>query len=159
MELKKLAEECGFPKLEILVDEWGLSTEGFTSAEQSPPLVFRNTELYASGYAHLINVYTRKKVPVSRQMICLSGQHNLEKDFHGYRNFFTLSGFPKPIYNAYALAAKLGDYLLESPEFDEKNEIGITLIASTSLIIMVGVSLETVKALNVEMNLRKRKNF
>lgn len=125
MELKKLAEECGFPKLEILVDEWGLSTEGFTSAEQSPPLVFRNTELYASGYAHLINVYTRKKVPVSRQMICLSGQHNLEKDFHGYRNFFTLSGFPKPIYNAYALAAKLGDYLLESPEFDEKNEIGI----------------------------------
>lgn len=39
------------------------------------------------------------------------------------------------------------------------NLLGITLIASTSLIIMVGVSLETVKALNVEMNLRKRKNF
>ena len=39
------------------------------------------------------------------------------------------------------------------------NLLGITLVASSSLIIMVGVSLETVKALNVEMNLRKRKNF
>lgn len=37
--------------------------------------------------------------------------------------------------------------------------LGLTLIAATSLIIMVGVSLETVKALNVEVNLRKKRNF
>ena len=45
------------------------------------------------------------------QMICLSGQHNLKREFHGYRSFFTLHGFPKPIYNAYALCAKLGSVI------------------------------------------------
>ena len=124
-ELKKLSEECGFHNLPIIVDEWGLSTEGFTSAEESPALSFRNTELYASAFAHLIHIYTREKAPVLRQMICLSGQHNLEKDFHGYRSFFTVSGFQKPIYNAYVMAAKLGEFLVEGENFDEKTEIGI----------------------------------
>lgn len=128
-ELKRLAEECGFPDLELIVDEWGLSTEGFTSAEQCPALNFRNTECYAAAYAHLIDVYTRRKAPVSRQMICLSGQHNLEKDFHGYRNFFTLSGFPKPIYNAYVMAARLGEWLLECAEI--KGSMGLTGVFPT----------------------------
>lgn len=138
-ELKKLAEDCGFPNIEIIVDEWGLSTEGFTCAQQCPSLEFRNTELYASAYAHLINTYTRRKAPVSKQMICLSGQHNLEKDFHGYRSFFTLSGFPKPIYNAYALAAKLGENLLESTGFDSGSEIGFfpTRADNGNIILMI----------------------
>lgn len=139
LELKKLAEDCGFENLEMIVDEWGLSTEGFTCAQQSPALIFRNTELYASAYAHLIHEYTVRKAPVSRQMICLSGQHNLERDFHGYRSFFTLSGFPKPIYNAYAMAAKLGNRLLEGAVFDEKSETGVfpTATEDGKVIVMV----------------------
>lgn len=39
------------------------------------------------------------------------------------------------------------------------NYLGLTLIASTSLIIMVGVSIETVNALSVEIKLRTRKSF
>lgn len=112
-ELEALAGHCGFPKIEIVVDEWGLSTEGFTDAEKCPVLNFRNTEFYAAAYAHMIHYYVTHHAPVSLQMICLSGQHNLTKEFHGYRSFFTLHGFPKPIYNAYALCAKLGEHMLE----------------------------------------------
>lgn len=110
--LEALAGRCGFQGLEIVVDEWGLSTEGFTDAEKCPVLNFRNTEYYAAAYAHMIHYYVVHRAPVSLQMICLSGQHNLTKEFHGYRSFFTLHGFPKPIYNAYALCAKLGTHML-----------------------------------------------
>ena len=139
VELKKLAQDCGFTDLEMIVDEWGLSTEGFTNASQCPSLEFRNTELFASAYAHLIHTYTERKAPVSKQMICLSGQHNLEKDFHGYRSFFTLSGFPKPIYNAYVMAAKLGDRLLSGHGFDPESEIGVfpTAVNDGRIAIMV----------------------
>lgn len=113
-ELEKIAERCGFQGLEIVVDEWGLSTEGFTDAGKCPVLNFRNTEFYAAAYAHMICYYIAHHAPVSMQMICLSGQHNLKREFHGYRSFFTLHGFPKPIYNAYAICAKLGDGMLES---------------------------------------------
>lgn len=123
-ELEELAIKCGIKEPEIIVDEWGLSTEGFTDTEKYPVLEFRNTELYAAGYAHLINYYTRKNAPVKLQMICLSGQHNLKKEFHGYRSFFTLHGFPKPIYNAYALCAKLGNRLLECEIPGEDKEPG-----------------------------------
>lgn len=113
MELEALAKECGFDHLEIVADEWGLSTEGFTDTEKYPALEFRNTEKYAAAYAHLIHYYISRRVPLSMQMICLSGQHNLKREFHGYRSFFTLHGFPKPIYNAYALCAKLGERRLD----------------------------------------------
>lgn len=112
-ELENLAICCGIDNPKIIVDEWGLSTEGFTDAEICPVLAFRNTEQYAAAYAHLINYYTRNHAPVTIQMICLSGQHDLKREFHGYRNFFTLHNFPKPIYNGYALCAKLGNKLLE----------------------------------------------
>jgi xylan 1,4-beta-xylosidase len=47
-------------------------------------------------------------------VICLSGQHEMVKDFTGFRNFFTLNFIAKPIYNAYRLAAKLGESVLSS---------------------------------------------
>jgi len=121
-ELAGIAERCGFPGIEIVVDEWGLSTEGFSDGEKYPVLRFRNTEFYGAAYAHLIRYYTEHHAPVSMQMICLSGQHNLKREFHGYRSFFTLHGFPKPIYNAYALCAKLGDRLLEGSGNREGSE-------------------------------------
>jgi hypothetical protein len=36
----------------------------------------------------------------------------MTEDFSGFRNFFTLNFFKKPIYNAYILASKLGDRIL-----------------------------------------------
>jgi len=38
----------------------------------------------------------------------MSGSHGLKVDFGGHRNFFTKNFYPKPIFNAYVLAAKLG---------------------------------------------------
>lgn len=135
-ELEELAARCGFEGLEIVVDEWGLSTEGFTDAEKCPVLQFRNTEFYAAAYAHMIHFYISRHAPVSLQMICLSGQHNLTREFHGYRNFFTLHGFPKPVYNAYALCAKLGDRLLEGGmcDGDKKEEGGAADDSRTGLL-------------------------
>ena len=40
----------------------------------------------------------------------------MKVDFSGFRNFFTLNGYPKPIYNAFALASKLGTEKLGSPD-------------------------------------------
>lgn len=122
-ELEGIAVKCGFEGLEMVVDEWGLSTEGFSDSEKYPVLNFRNTEYYGAAYAHMINYYVRHKAPVSMQMICLSGQHRLTREFHGYRSFFTLHGFPKPIYNAYALCAKLGDKMLEGQIRDISGDI------------------------------------
>ena len=42
-------------------------------------------------------------------LICLFGQHEMVVDFSGFRNFFTLNFFAKPIYNAFKLAGKLGE--------------------------------------------------
>jgi len=59
-------------------------------------------------------------------MICLSGQHEMVTDFSGFRNFFTLHGMKKPIYNAYALAAKLQENVLES----ENDVPGLEVLAT-----------------------------
>jgi xylan 1,4-beta-xylosidase len=42
-------------------------------------------------------------------MICLSGQDHNAKDFDGHRTFFTARGWRKPICNAFALGARLGE--------------------------------------------------
>ena len=46
-------------------------------------------------------------------MLCLSGQHELTEEFTGFRGFFTLNYIAKPIYNAFALAAKLKENVLK----------------------------------------------
>ncbi|MBE6588598.1 MAG: hypothetical protein E7643_00340 [Ruminococcaceae bacterium] len=97
-----------FPDVEIVIDEWGAAYSGFYDREECPQLLFREGSEYAAYYLKTIVAYLEAGVRVSRQMICLSGQHDLPCDFSGCRNFMGLNLIKKPIYNAYALAAGLG---------------------------------------------------
>jgi xylan 1,4-beta-xylosidase len=113
LELRRIADQCGYPGIEMIVDEWGASENGFAGTDACPPMSFRDTEYFAAFFAKLIDTYTRRGANVSKLMLCLSGQHGHTRDFQGYRSFFTLNRFPNPIYNAYALAARLGEELLD----------------------------------------------
>lgn len=101
-------------KTEMIFDEWGASTSGFYNREECPALMMREDSSFAAYYGKLLTRLSNHIVPVSKLMICLSGQHEMVTDFSGFRNFFTLNGIKKPIYNAYALAAKLHENILES---------------------------------------------
>lgn len=112
-EYRSIADGEGFPGIEIVNDEWGVCSHGFYNEDEFKCLAFRNTERFSAYYFAMIDLYIKNNVDISKMMICLSGQHGLKKDFEGYRSFFTLSGYKKPIYNAYAAAAMLGDTLIE----------------------------------------------
>ena len=53
--------------------------------------------------------------------ICLSGQHEMTVEFGGFRGLLTRSGYPKPIFNAFSLASRLGTTILKysvtSPDY------------------------------------------
>ena len=122
-------KKYGYADREILIDEWGPTSSGFISKDKIPEVVYRDTEYFPAFYAKLVDHYIRELPPhnirVSKMMICLSGQHNLVEDFDGYRSFFTLSFYPKPIYNGYAMLSKLGDNLLEHQADRENDNLGV----------------------------------
>ncbi len=125
--LTDMYRRYGFGDKEVLVDEWGASGGGFISADKDPIMIFRECEYFSAFLFKLIDrvMNDEKLDKISRMMICLSGQHESIKDFDGFRSFFTLSNYKKPIYNAYALAAKLGENVVEV-EMDESDEhIGV----------------------------------
>ena len=101
--------ERGFGDRIFVNDEWGAATCGYFNSDENPLLMFRETEIFSAYYAKLITRYADVGLPIDKMMICLSGQHEMKRDFSGFRGFFTLNGYPKPIYNAYVLAARLGD--------------------------------------------------
>lgn len=117
--------ERGVGDMEVVFDEWGAAGAGYSGIDEDPRLLFRETEYYPAFYARLIDLMLRNnKLNVSLMMICLSGQHKGSTDFSGYRSFFTINGFKKPIYNGYVLGAKLGEFLLENDaEKDEYNGV------------------------------------
>ena len=118
----KFMEEFNATDKEIVFDEWGICGGGFIGIDKDPRMIFRENEYYPAFYARLIDLMIRKnQLNISLMMICLSGQHEGFKDFDGYRSFFTINGFKKPIYNAYAMFAKLGDKLLKT-DFNAENE-------------------------------------
>ena len=126
-----VVRKCGFGDVEIVFDEWGMSSHGFHNVEEAPILIERETEVFSSYYVRLIDQIIRSDVEMSKLMICLSGQHEMVVDFSGFRNFFTLNFIAKPIYNAYVLAAKLYEDLLNVDNGNEniytiptKNENG-----------------------------------
>lgn len=121
-EHRKIVEEEGFHGIEIVVDEWEACAHGFKNENDFPCLAYRNNEKFSAHFFSLIDCYVRRDADISKMMICLSGQHNLKREFEGYRSFFTMSGFKKPIYNAYAAAAMLGNILLEC---DNEDNVGI----------------------------------
>ena len=112
---RKLAviEKCGFTDKPVLIDEWGACSHGFFNIEECPQLIFRETEQYPAYYTRLIHDIVYSDMKMEELMICLSGQHEMVEDFSGFRNFFTLNFIKKPIYNAFIMASKLGEDVLD----------------------------------------------
>lgn len=115
-----ILNEHGFLDTELIIDEWGMAAHGFFNIEECPPFIARENEVYSSYYVKLIYKILEKGWNISKLFICLSGQHEMATDFSGFRNFFTLNFFAKPIYNAYILGSKLYENLLET-ETENKN--------------------------------------
>ncbi len=112
--LRSIMDQCGFTGLDMLLDEFGIAGGGFLGIDTDPRMVFRETEYFSAFYARLIELIANApELKMRKIMICLSGQDHCVKDFDGFRTFFTANGYRKPIYNGYALAAKLGDMKLE----------------------------------------------
>lgn len=108
-----MLDERGLYDTEIILDEWGAAAGGFLSVKKNPEMIFRENEYFPAFYFALINLIAKSDYKLYKMLICLSGQHKSTYDFDGYRSFFTLSGFPKPIYNGYCLAGHLGNDWLE----------------------------------------------
>ena len=109
MNVAQVAKACGFGHLPLVCDEWGAVTEGYLNKSRVPEMEMRENEIYSAYFARKLIMVDELKLPYEQMMICLSGQHNLKGDFLGNRNFFSKNFYPKPIYNAYVLANKLGE--------------------------------------------------
>lgn len=120
IEYDELIRAHGFEDTELVVDEWGMASNGFYNIEECPSFICRETEVFSSYFAKLICEYIRHGFKMSKMLICLSGQHEMVVDFSGFRNFFTLNFIKKPIYNAYIMASWLGEGLL-GEEHENKN--------------------------------------
>ncbi len=114
--LVTVVKEHGFSDTPIIVDEWGLSSSGFLNIENCPDLLVREHEVFSCYFAKLIHRLVYSEYKIKDFLICLSGQHEMVKDFTGFRNFFTLNFIAKPIYNAFVLSAKLKENILEGIE-------------------------------------------
>ncbi len=109
MTVARVAKMCGFGHLPLVCDEWGAITEGYLDKTRIPEMAFRENEQYSAYFVRMLTEFDELNLPYEQMMICLSGQHDLKGDLLGNRNFFSKSFYPKPIYNAYVLANKLGD--------------------------------------------------
>lgn len=121
-----LVEKYFGKDFEIIIDEWGAASSGFWNKEECPQLMLRETSGFAAYFGKLITAYIRANVHLSKMLICLSGQHEMVTDFSGFRGFFTLNFFKKPIYNAYILASKLHENILAS----ETDQDGLEVLAT-----------------------------
>lgn len=110
----KLVEKYFGADTKIIIDEWGASSAGFYNRDECPLLMFREDSRYSAYFGKMITGYINENVNISKLLICLSGQHEMVTDFSGFRNFFTLNFIKKPIYNAYILARKLHENILET---------------------------------------------
>ncbi len=109
MTVARIAQIHGFGHLPLICDEWGAITEGYLDKTRIPEMAFREDERYAAYFVRMLTEFDELNLPYTQMMICLSGQHHLKGDLLGNRNFFSKSFYPKPIFNAYVLANKLGD--------------------------------------------------
>ncbi|MBR2339790.1 MAG: hypothetical protein IKA74_03035 [Clostridia bacterium] len=125
-----MAKERGFSHIPLIIDEWGATTGGFLNIEDCPALIFRETPAFAAYFVKLFIMLNSLNLPIEKLMICLSGQHEMQTDFSGFRNFFTLNFYKKPIYNAYVLAAKLFENELYFENSEECKELSIYPTAS-----------------------------
>ena len=100
-------------EIELLCDEWGMAAGGFCNIDDYPEFIIRETSAFAAYMGKMIDAYIRNDVWCDMLSICLSGQHEMVKDFTGFRNFFTLHGIAKPIYNAFILMRKVRTTLID----------------------------------------------
>lgn len=121
----ELLRKYGMEDIEFILDEWGAYAQGFYNIEECPPFIYRENEVFASFFAKMIYQLIEMGINISKMMICLSGQHEMETDFSGFRNFFTLNFIAKPIYNAHLFTSKMQDYLTKS-EADNENVFAVT---------------------------------
>lgn len=119
-EYMEVIRNNGFEDTELVYDEWGMAANGFFDVDECPAFIARETEVFSAYYAKLIYKIIERRYKFSHLMICLSGQHEMKYDFTGFRNFFSLNFFAKPIYNGYILASKLHNGLLEA-KYDNEN--------------------------------------
>lgn len=126
-EIEETVCENGFGDLPIIMDEWGMITHGFCNIEECPDMMCRETEVFSAFYVRMIRRFLDCANPPKELMICLSGQHEMEQDFTGFRNFFTLNFIKKPIYNAHVMAGRLKGKLICADVGDEN----ISLIPTT----------------------------
>ena len=110
----------GFENTRIVIDEWGIATQGFANRLACPELMIRETEVFSAYYVKLIRGFLDTGYDISKLVICLSGQHEMTEDFTGFRNFFTLNFIAKPIYNAHILSARMGMDLVDA-EVESEN--------------------------------------
>lgn len=111
-EYMDVIRKCHMQDKKLVIDEWGASCGGFCDLDSSAKMIFRENEIFSAYYFKLIDRYLKEDMNLDKMLICLSGQHEMEIEFTGFRGMFTLNNLPKPIYNGYCLAAKLGDTLL-----------------------------------------------
>ena len=135
-----IIKEEGFADKEVVVDEWGMCSHGYWNIEECPPFIARENEVYAAYYTKLIRRFIEEDPNVAKLMICLSGQHEMTEDFSGFRNFFTLNHFAKPIYNAYLMASRLGNLLLSAEVENEYLSVIPTKTSDGSYSVMLSYS-------------------
>ena len=133
----RILKAMGMEDTELVIDEWGASTMGFFNREECELLMFREDSRFAAYFGKLITSLVFGVLDVSMLMICLSGQHEMTTDFSGFRGFFTLNGFKKPIYNAYVLASKLHTQVLKSTH----DQNGLEVLATADQAKQVSVLL------------------
>lgn len=130
----QVMKQYGYEDLEVIGDEFEATTEGYLGIEREEGFDYRNSTRLSTYYFALIDILIKKRAPLSKLLICLSGAHHLVKEFGGQRTFATKSGFKLPIYNGYVLSAFLGEQIL-SHENDTQVGIIPTLDAEGNIVI------------------------
>lgn len=113
-EYMDVIRKCDMQDKKLVIDEWGASCGGFCDLDSSAKMIFRENEIFPAYFFKLIDCYLHQDINIDKMLICLSGQHEMEIEFTGFRGLFTLNSLPKPIYNGYCLASRLGDTLLKT---------------------------------------------
>jgi len=158
MMVKRVARLCGFGDLPMVCDEWGACTEGYKGVDTCSAFIFRENEIYAVYFAKMLTMYDEMGL-YDPQIICMSGSHNLKVDFGGHRNFFTKHFYPKPIYNAFVLASRLGTEKLCHYADADCNDLSVmpTRHADGHMSILLGYAddalIRQLKPLNTTLNL------
>ncbi|MBO4411412.1 MAG: hypothetical protein J5794_04425 [Lachnospiraceae bacterium] len=144
-------------EIPVICDEWGASSAGFFNVEECPKLILREKSAFAAYFGKLITRYAESSEYPERLMICLSGQHEMTTDFSGFRNFFTLNFFKKPIYNAHILASHLGETMLKKSGVPDRMTVYPTRTKEGRIAILVAYASEhfdeTLPEAEVELDL------